>query len=335
MTLNVKTLFSIQKIRNALFLFVFVLVLTFMTALTASSLTEDWIEAEATITAISLEEDEYTIDYTDEFGNEVKGAKMPYQADNDKVGDTLKILINANDPTEICEDNRIITYVLIGVDAILIIFFIIQICKVVTYFKRNKENKQNNSEMEEKIKKATNPEDLVFDLEKQNIYKYCADDTGNKKIIIKDEQAISVYEISMTQKSLLSASTFEFRNNITGKATEHNIGKTISFNQDQELVAASKFKFDGMNCQDYIHSKGLEIKTEINNPLAPEYRIMKYNIQIAYCKTIELNHSMFMDKNVMREVMQNGFYTFYTKEENIEDVVLCLFYISKTGQYAF
>ena len=158
--------------------------------------------------------------------------------------------------------------------------------------------------------------------------------TFKEGFYLEDENNNVIYEGQMTNFKLLGASTFEFINHITNKAETHNIGKTVTIEQNNGngiidyLSTKSYFKYDGVKIWDYLHDKGIRIESHISgNKIGMTHIVSLEGKEIA-----TLASSSPKGKSL---ITLNRFYDVTCEEKNLDIVFLVAFSIAKTEQLTY
>ena len=138
----------------------------------------------------------------------------------------------------------------------------------------------------------------------------------------------------MTKFKLLGASPFEFINHITNKNEEHQIGKTVTVEQNtgegiiDYLSTKSYFKYDGVKIWDYLHDKGIRIESHISsNKIGMTHIVSLEGKEIATLAT-----SSPKGKSL---ITLDRFYDVECEEKDLDIVFLVAFSIAKTEQLTY
>ena len=145
---------------------------------------------------------------------------------------------------------------------------------------------------------------------------------------LEDENNNTVYEARMTKFSLFGASPFSFTNHKTGKIEEHKVGKTISIQEGGlagMLSTSSYFKYDGKKIWDYLHEKGIRIKsTPSANKLGMTHEISFEGKPIATIATSSPKGKSFITTDMYYDVICD--------DKDLDLVFLVAFAIAKANQ---
>lgn len=148
---------------------------------------------------------------------------------------------------------------------------------------------------------------------------------------LEDEDGNIIYEGKMTKFKLLGASPFEFINHITNKKEEHQVGKTVTIEQNNSvdwissMSKRSYFKYDGVKIWDYLHDKGIRIDSKVSgSKIGMTYNVSCEGKEIATIVTTSPKGKSFITTDLYYDV---------TCDENDLDLVfLVAFSIAKTEQ---
>lgn len=155
--------------------------------------------------------------------------------------------------------------------------------------------------------------------------------TVKQAFFLEDESSNIVYEGKMTKFKLLGASPFEFINHITNKTEEHNVGKTVTIEQNNSngivdfLSKRSYFKYDGVKIWDYLHDKGIRIDSSLSGDKIG----MTYNVTFEGKELATIKTSSPKGKSL---VTTDLYYDIICEEKDLDLVFLVAFSIAKTEQ---
>lgn len=155
--------------------------------------------------------------------------------------------------------------------------------------------------------------------------------TIKQAFFLEDEEGKLVYEGKMEKFKLLGASPFEFINHITNKTEEHNIGKTVTIEQNTGggivdfLSTRSYFKYDGAKIWDYLHDKGIRIDSSLSGDKIG----MTYNVTFEGKDLATVKTSSPKGKSLITTDM---YYDVACEEKDLDLVFLVAFSIAKTEQ---
>lgn len=155
--------------------------------------------------------------------------------------------------------------------------------------------------------------------------------TIKQGFFLENEEGQLVYEGKMMKFKLLGASPFEFTNHITNKTEEHNVGKTITIEQNNGggiidfMSKRSYFKYDGIKIWDYLHDKGIRINSSLSgNKIGMTYKVTFEGKELATIQT-----SSPKGKSI---ITSDLYYDVICEEKDLDLVFLVAFSIAKTEQ---
>ena len=154
--------------------------------------------------------------------------------------------------------------------------------------------------------------------------------TIKQRFFLVDENDNTVYEGKMMKFKLFGASPFEFTNHITNKKEEHQIGKTVTVEQNGNdildvISKRSWFKYDGQKIWDYLHDLGIRIDSKLSgNKLGMTYDISFEGKPIATIASSSPKGKSFVTTDM--------YYDISCEEKDLDLVYLVAFSIAKTEQ---
>lgn len=154
--------------------------------------------------------------------------------------------------------------------------------------------------------------------------------TIKQSFSLENEEGKTVYEGKMIKFKLFGAAPYEFINHITNKTETHNIGKTVTVEENRNdivdlLSKKSYFKYDGKKIWDYLHDEGFRVDSKLSDgKLGMTYDVSLKGNHIATIKT-----STPKGKSLITTDM---YYDVICEEENLDLVFLVAFSIAKTEQ---
>ena len=155
--------------------------------------------------------------------------------------------------------------------------------------------------------------------------------TVKQAFYLENEDGNVVYEGKMLKFKLLGASPFEFINHITNKTEEHNIGKTVTIEQNTGggivdfLSKRSYFKYDGVKIWDYLHDKGIRIDSSLSgDKIGMTYNVTFEGKELATVKTSSPKGKSLITTDL--------YYDITCEEKDLDLVFLVAFSIAKTEQ---
>ena len=158
--------------------------------------------------------------------------------------------------------------------------------------------------------------------------------TVKQTFYLENEDGNVIYEGKMLKFKLLGASPFEFINHITNKAETHNIGKTVTIEQNTGggivdfLSKRSYFKYDGVKIWDYLHDKGIRIDSSLSGDKIG----MTYNVTFEGKELATIKTSSPKGKSL---ITTDLYYDITCEEKDLDLVFLVAFSIAKTEQLTY
>ena len=155
--------------------------------------------------------------------------------------------------------------------------------------------------------------------------------TVKQTFYLENEDGNVIYEGKMLKFKLLGASPFEFINHITNKKEEHNVGKTVTIEQNTGggivdfLSKRSYFKYDGVKIWDYLHDKGIRIDSSLSGDKIG----MTYNVTFEGKELATIKTSSPKGKSL---ITTDLYYDITCEEKDLDLVFLVAFSIAKTEQ---
>lgn len=148
---------------------------------------------------------------------------------------------------------------------------------------------------------------------------------------LEDEEGNLVYEGKMIKFKLFGASPFEFINYKANKKEEHQVGKTVTIEQNNSadwISAMSKrsyFKYDGVKIWDYLHDKGIRIDSKVSSSKIG----MTYDISFEGNDIATIVSTSPKGKSL---ITTDLYYDVTCDEKDLDLVFLVAFSIAKTEQ---
>ena len=249
-----------------------------------------------------------------------------------KVGDEIDVFYDPDNPQSASNTKDGATFGIIAIVAGIAAAGY-GIFRTATSFKKDKE-------MDDQIKEALGT-DVIPEVEVPNKgdlaeYYVAFDGKGLAPgYIVDDEDRDLVFEAPMTKQALVGARTFTFTNHRTGAVTEHQVGHTTTETFNNEWFSTrSTFKFDGKDIWDYLHERGVRIKTDLTSILPKQ----RYTISIdgRFAALVETSSQYVHEEDEARHAIAIPFgqyyYRIWTNEPDIELIFLTVFAISETEQ---
>ena len=154
--------------------------------------------------------------------------------------------------------------------------------------------------------------------------------TIKQAFVLENENGDTIYEGKMMKFKLFGASPFEFINHISGKKEEHQVGKTITVEQNGNgifdlMSKRSWFKYDGKKIWDYLHDLGIRIDSKLSsNKLGMTYDVSYEGKPIATISSSSPKGKSFITTDM--------YYDITCEEKDLDLVYLVAFSIVKTEQ---
>ena len=158
--------------------------------------------------------------------------------------------------------------------------------------------------------------------------------TIKQAFFLEDKESDIVYEGKMMKFKLLGASPFEFINHITNKTEEHQVGKTVTIEENNGvglisvLSRKSYFKYDGVKIWDYLHDKGIRIESHLSDDKIG----MTHIVSLEGKEIATIASSTPKGKSFITTDM---YYDITCDEKDLDIVFLVAFSIAKTDQLTY
>ena len=158
--------------------------------------------------------------------------------------------------------------------------------------------------------------------------------TIKQAFFLEDKESNIVYEGKMMKFKLLGASPFEFINHITNKTEEHQVGKTVTIEENNGvglisvLSRKSYFKYDGVKIWDYLHDKGIRIESHLSDDKIG----MTHIVSLEGKEIATIASSTPKGKSFITTDM---YYDITCDEKDLDIVFLVAFSIAKTDQLTY
>ena len=158
--------------------------------------------------------------------------------------------------------------------------------------------------------------------------------TIKQAFFLEDQDHNIVYEGKMMKFKLFGASPFAFINHVTNRTEEHNVGKTVTIeeNNGANLISVlsrkSYFKYDGVKIWDYLHDKGIRIESHLSsNKIGMTHIVSLEGKEIA-----TIASSTPKGKSI---ITTDLYYDISCEEKDLDIVFLVAFSIAKTEQLTY
>ncbi len=144
---------------------------------------------------------------------------------------------------------------------------------------------------------------------------------------MEDENKNIVYEAKMLKQPLIGSMVFNFINHISNLSEEHKVSQTITSEQSglfEMFSTKSSFKYDGKNIWDFLHEKGIRIKSNLSNKsIGMTYEVSLEGKEMA---------TIIMSSPKNSIIASHYFFNVITTEENLDLAFLTTFAIARTEQ---
>ena len=166
-------------------------------------------------------------------------------------------------------------------------------------------------------------------MEKKNYHFQPGKESLKQGYILTDDSENILYDAKKIKSSLFGPTVFEFTNHVTGISGQHDVGRTVTIDQGNDLytvTTSSYFKFDGQNIWDCLRGEGVHIETSMTEGrLGLIYRVLQNDREIAVIETARMEGLMsFMSSGTSFEVL--------AVEDDLDTVFLTAFAIARTGK---
>ena len=203
----------------------------------------------------------------------------------------------------------------------------IAVVSLIIHFKRSKAHKPlTEQEVNEKLGKNEQ-----FDLEEENLKDtklyFHLGGKMNQSYFLENRNGKTVCECRLVKFNLLSACTYEIVNHENGHSKTIKIGKTMT-SGDEYGALGSNFKLDGVDCWEWLHQRGYEIKQYVLTRRIVEVSVLRFGKTIA--KFVPTN---FKDpwneegRDILK--MMHGFFRIEVIDANLEDMLIAAIIYSK------
>ena len=268
-----------------------------------------------------------TLKYTDKDGNEHSGITMDTYDSSWVVGKEIQIKYNVNDFNDVSTTTPAIVLPLlfIGLGAISAVVGVFGILKTI---------KQLTRKPNENAGKAVIASDFIENNVKDTKLFFHYSGKLNQSYTVEDRDGKVHFECKLLKFNPIGASLYEFIDVTTSDKKQMKIGKTITSSSSGGLpivgeVLGSSFKIDGVNCWDYVASKGYEIKHLLEGKTIIKYEVIKDQETVA--KILPANmKDPFNENSVNFLRMGKGIYRLEINDANLPDIVMIAFIIGRT-----
>jgi len=319
------------------FFIIFALVFTAMGCLIlfAMGSAKDFVPTTARITDITVDDEVY-VEYV--VGSQRYNEKTNSYSSSYRVGQELKIKYNPDDPHEIVDGSMTFGYVVTGIGLVMLVA---AIYSLVNNFKKKKayEELGESGVIEEKYLSKKRVSDILpgfrpdFSEGEENEYYFRYFGKAGQGHIMETPDREAVYEAKLVKFSLLGESEYEFEDYIHGTKSTHFIGKTTTVGKSR----SGYFNLDGEDALDILRSSGYTVDTELGKiPGTAEYTINYNGEVVGHIKNAGSAIVPNVKSNKFTENMiANGLYKIYCKEENIPIMFIYALSFTRTGMLIY
>lgn len=298
----------------------------------------DGIEVEAKIVNIEEEKtgedadglDTYDyhvyVDYTDKDGVEHSNVESYKYSSSMKVGDTINVEYNPENPEEIVHQSLIgdIIFIIVG-----LVCVIVSIVKIVKTIKNKNINEYNQVDMS----KVTEGQIESIKNNKEEEKEYYFHFTGklNQSYIMETPNRYTIYEAKCEKMGVVKDAEFTFINHITGEETKHLVGHTVEVSYN-DFITSSNAKIDGVNVWKTIGEKGYSLEPHLNG-LKTYFDVLHYGVRVGKIELAGTNILKEGKTSKLGEIPGVGLFKIYAKESDIDIIFFCGFVLSKVKFY--
>ena len=275
------------------------------------------------------------VDYTDADGKEHKNVEYPGYDSGMKVGDTIEIKYNAENPEELISSGKYVDYIFVAVGAAVVAFAVYNIIAVKKMAVINSRINAENVRLVEEEGAGVVPFGSAGSVEAEYYYHY--NGRLNQSQILETPQREIVYEAQCGKMGVIGANRFTFVDHRTGASAEHVVSHTITnefggYKADGAYTAptSSKFKIDDTDCWKYLRDLGgYSIVPHIDG-FKINFDVTKYGVKVAEIRSagtevISEKH----ENSKLGRIPVSGLYKVYCRDEDLEAVFFAAFICSR------
>ena len=238
-----------------------------------------------------------------------------------KVGKTITVLYDPNDPSVVHSGNGFGIYVLIAGAVILAI--------VLASIIIGRRKLKNLKETEDVGKDASYPAP-IFGEEREL---YFLTDLGTLKVghRIEDANRSVLFEAVMTKHSLTSPYGFDFIDRVNNVTKAHLVGHEESTEWNSLLIDNHHtFKFDGEDIWKHLKRNGIRVESRLGSGsgklVGVDFKIYRDDAELARVESTSqyVHEEDAAAHKVASAVPAKGFYRIWTKEQNLELLFITL-----------
>ena len=158
-------------------------------------------------------------------------------------------------------------------------------------------------------------------------FHYCG--TLNQSYSVQDKDGRTVYSCKLRKFNPLGASTFEFTDGASGFTKSVKIGKTIT-GGDEHMDLTSHFTIDGVECWDYLHQRGYQLKQYVLQRPYCRYELVKLGKVVATLVPAHIKDPWNENaRNIL--MMPQGCYRIEIADCRLDDAVMAAFIAAKVN----
>ena len=266
---------------------------------------------------------EYTVD-----GN-VYSSLLDSYSPSYKVGKTVTVLYDPNDPGTIHSGRGMgVYFMIIGAIIIAVVIF--------TTVKSKKTEKEAKEQRESSGKVGYAPS-----VKGEERELYFITDTGTAKVghRVEDKDRRIIYEAKMTKFNLLTPFAFDFIDHENGTTTPHMVGHEEASEWDTLLLDNHyTFTFDGEDIWKHLKKNGISVDSSFDGGngrlIGINYRILRDGEEIARVQSsgVHVHEEDAETKGKMGNLVPvQGYYRIWTRERNIDLLFVTMLAFARSG----
>ena len=292
--------------------------------------------AKTTATIIDMERNDGSGDESDSFtptvAYTVDGKTYTGQLNQSsgtyKVGKTITVLYDPNDPGVVHGDSRMGLY-FIAVGAVVLGFVAVSTVKEKQAQQQAKELREQSGQRGYAPSEQGEERELYF-LTDLGTPKY-----GHR---LEDGDRRVLYEAKMTRFTLTTPFGFDFIDHEHGTATPHLVGHEEESQWDSLLIDNHyTFELDGVDVWKHLKQNGISVDTSFGGGsgtlLGLNARILRDGVEIARAEaTSQYPHEEDAEQHrVAAKIPARGFYRVWTRERNLDILFVTLLAFARSG----
>lgn len=244
-----------------------------------------------------------------------------------KVGKTINVLYDPNNPSEVHSGNGFGIYVLI---AGVVILAVAVASIVIGRIKLKKLEETENVGKEAVYAPSVSGEEREL---------YFLTDLGTLKAghRIEDANRSVLFEAVMTKHSLTSPYEFDFIDHVNNVTKAHLVGHEESTEWNSLLIDNNHtFKFDGEDVWKHLKRNGIDVKSKIGGGsgklIGVNFTVCRDDAELARVEsTSQYVHEEDAEAHkIASAIPAKGFYRVWTKEQNLELLFLTILAFART-----